>query len=143
MPKPGHAADTAGDTHTTRVRADLTVGSRLLHRVDSFTARTGTAVCAGAAVFIAIIAIFATGFDTHFQAVFATICSGITVAMLFVLQHTHRRAQLATQLKLDELVHAMPKADNRIVHIEASTEQELVEREEARKRMHIALRVDS
>ena len=92
----------------------LSLASQMLHRLEAFTTRSGTATFVGSAVFVVVIAIVASGFNSEFQVGFATICSGVTVVMVFVLQHTQRRSQLATQLKLDELVRAMPQADNRM-----------------------------
>src|SRR5277367_5052898 len=78
--------------------------SRVLHAVDGITTRPGTATIVAGAVVAFWIVIAATGFDETLQFVFGTLCAGITVTMVFVLQHTQRREQTALQLKLDELV---------------------------------------
>ena len=91
-------------------------------------------------VFVALLAIGLTGFDIGLQAVFASVCSGVTVTMVFVLQHTQRRAQIAIQLKLDELVRALPQADNRMVKVETASSEELNRLENERQDIHDALR---
>ena len=113
---------------------------RTLHWVDDRASRSTTSVIAALAAAAALVAIVASGFDPTLQADFATVCSAVTVVMVFVLQHTQRRAQIATQLKLDELVAAMPQADDRIVHVEASTNEELADLDEQRRRRHASLR---
>ena len=116
--------------------------SRGFHHLDEVLSLSGVAAFAMFSVLVAFIGIALRGFDTRLQTGFATISSGITVSMVFVLQHTQRRAQMATQLKLDELIRALPEADNRIVHIEASSNHELVALEEQRLQMHSELRTE-
>jgi len=43
-----------------------------------------------------------------------------------VLQHTQGRQQLAIQRKLDEVLHALPTADNRLISLESASEDDLV-----------------
>ena len=117
--------------------------SRLFHRLDEFTALSGTAGAVIVLVAVAFVAIAAADFDARSQAIFASVSSGITVIMVFVLQHTQRRSQLATQIKLDELIRAIPQADNRVVHIEASSNDELAHLEGQRLHMHAELRSDA
>jgi low affinity Fe/Cu permease len=81
-------------------------------------------------VLITWIVVVLTGFDPDLQVDFATVCSGITVTMVFVLQHTQRRAQQATQLKLDELIRSLPQADDRVVRVEESSDAEIGELEQ-------------
>ena len=86
--------------------------------------------------------IAATGFDEALQFAFATFCSGVTVTMVFVLQHTQRREQTALQLKLNELVRALPLADDRLIGVEMSSDGELVEVERSQLDQHASLRED-
>lgn len=44
---------------------------------------------------------------------------------MFAIQHTQRREQLVTRRKLDELVRAQPKADDRMIRAEDATDAEL------------------
>jgi low affinity Fe/Cu permease len=106
------------------------------------TTRAGVAIVVLVLVLIVWIAVVATGFDADLQLVFATVCSGITVTMVFVIQHTQHRAQQATQLKLDELIRSLPQADDRVVRVEASSDAEIGELEQRVVDHHRAQRVD-
>lgn len=121
---------------------ELPVTSRALHGLDQLTARPATSVVVAVALVAALVGIVSSGFDPALEAEFATVCSAITVTMVFVLQHTQRRAQLATQLKLDEIIAALPDADDRVVHVESSGDAELGELIAARQAHHAALRSD-
>ena len=122
--------------------ARLPAASRMVHRVDEHAARPLTSVLVAVGLIAALVLIAVSNFDTKIQADFASVCSAITVLMVFVLQHTQRRAQIATQLKLDELIAAMPQADDRIVHVESSTNDELASLVEERREHHASLRDD-
>ena len=56
--------------------------------------------------------------------------------MLFVLQHTQTRQHAALQLKLDEIPHALPSADDRLINLEAAPAGDRL----AVERRHSALR---
>jgi low affinity Fe/Cu permease len=116
--------------------------SRLLTRLDAQTTRPGLAIVIAIAVLVTWIAVAVTGFDADLQVAFATVCSGITVTMVFVLQHTQRRAQQATQLKLDELIRSLPQADDRVVRVEESSDAEIGELEQRVVDHHRAQRTD-
>ena len=94
------------------------------------------------AVIATWVVVLIDDFDTEIQLAFATVCSGITVTMVFVIQHTQRRAQQATQLKLDELLRSLPQADDRVVKVEASSDAELDELEGRVVEHHRAQRAD-
>jgi low affinity Fe/Cu permease len=84
--------------------------------------------------------IVATGFDEQIQFAFGSVCAGVTVTMVFVLQHTQRRAQSALQLKLDELVRAAPLADDHLIGVEVSSDDELLDLEQRHLEDHSAIR---
>jgi low affinity Fe/Cu permease len=114
--------------------------SRVLHSVDSLTSRAS----ASAAVFLitmaALGAIGAVGFTSTLQFAFVTFAAAITLVMVFVIQHTQNRQLLALQIKLDELVRALPDADDRFVHVERGSDDELQELETRHVEHHAALR---
>ena len=62
------------------------------------------------------------------------------MVLLFALKHTQNRQQTALQLKLDEIIRALPGADNHLVQIERAEEQELGEREREQIMVHESLR---
>ncbi len=75
--------------------------SRAVHRVNEMTTKPFIAVWVALAVVAMWIVIIATGFNEHIQFAFGSVCAGVTVTMVFVLQHTQRRSQSALQLELD------------------------------------------
>ena len=117
--------------------------SRALRRVDEMTTRPFIAVLAGGLVVGAWVAIALAGFDDDLQFGFSTVCTGITVVMVFVLQHTQRRQQVTVQLKLNEIVRALPTADDHLIGVEASSDAELVQLGESHLERHAALRDDT
>ena len=58
---------------------------------------------------------------------FAAVAGAVTLVMVFVLQHTQTRQQEALHHKLDEVLHALPEADDRLIRLETASNSELVE----------------
>jgi len=114
--------------------------STCLHVVGDITSRSSvaTAVAAGVVVFLLVLA--RAGFPESWQFGFSTVAAAITLVMVFVIQHTQYRQQLATQLKLDELIRATPRADDLLVHVEAADEAELVALEKDQIDHHSSVR---
>ncbi|HEY3725175.1 MAG TPA: low affinity iron permease family protein [Acidimicrobiia bacterium] len=138
MPAP-HPVERPGDLPPAPNRP---VTSRALTRFDAVTTRAGVAIVALVWVVVVWVLVVGTGFDPDLQLAFATVCSGITVTMVFVIQHTQHRAQQATQLKLDELIRSLPQADDRVVRVEASSDAEIGALEQRVAEHHRAQRVD-
>jgi low affinity Fe/Cu permease len=116
--------------------------SRAVHRIGDVATRPLIAIIVGALVVAFWIVIVATGFDHDLQLVFGTVCAGVTVTMVFVLQHTQRREQTSVQLKLNELVRALPRADDHLIGVEASSDGELADLEQTQRDHHAAIRDD-
>jgi low affinity Fe/Cu permease len=114
--------------------------SRLLHLVDRATSRAVTAfgVVIAVSAFLVVSAFW--GYPPSWLRVFYTVAASVTLVMVFVIQHTQSREQTATQRKLDELIRALPQADDHLVHIEAASDQELIERERSDMEHHGAVR---
>ena len=114
--------------------------SRVLHVVGDATARAGVAagVALGVAAFLVTLGV--AGFPAAWEAAFSVLASSITLVMVFVIQHTQGRQQLATQLKLDELIRSSPQADDLLVHIETAHDDELIEREQGQIDHHTSMR---
>ena len=100
-------------------------GSWLLHRVDRAASRPviAIAVVALAAAWVAVSAVL--DFPTKAETVFQTLVAALTLAMVFVIQHTQSRLNVATQRKLDELLRAAPAADNTVISLEHASDDEL------------------
>lgn len=115
--------------------------SRLLHVVGDVTSRASVVATVAVTVLVSAVALCVLGFPEAPVAAFATASASVTVVMTFVIQHTQSRQQLATQLKLDELVRSSPDADDLVVHLESADDDELIERERQQIDHHVAQRV--
>jgi low affinity Fe/Cu permease len=51
----------------------------------------------------------------------------VTFLLVFLIQATQNRSEAAVQLKLDEIVRAIDKADNRLIGIDQRSETEIIE----------------
>lgn len=100
-------------------------GSRVLSAVDRWTSRpqSGLIIAAAAAAWIVLSAV--TGFPDALERIFQVLVAAVTLGMLFVIQHTQARQQAATQRKLDEILHALPEADDALVRLEHGSDAEL------------------
>jgi low affinity Fe/Cu permease len=107
----------------TTVEEPAAQASRALHWVGEIA--SGERVAASvAAVVIGWLTIYAIcGFPTWMATTLEVLAASITLVMVFVIQHTQRRRQFATQLKLDELVRSLSGADDAVAGIEANDEE--------------------
>ena len=79
---------------------------------------------------VAIVLVWlATGPVFHFsdtwQLVINTGTTVVTFLMVFLIQHAQNKDTRAIELKLNEIVAAMPGASNRMIDVEALSEEEL------------------
>jgi len=102
-----------------------TAGSRLLYRVDRWASRPATALVALAGVMAWLLLSLAAGFPGRWETVFQTLVAALTLTMVFVIQHAQARQQAATQRKLDEILKALPGADNALLSLEHASDDEL------------------
>jgi low affinity Fe/Cu permease len=139
----------SGSSRSKRAEARATVAERsarfgvlstVLHRVGDATSRAGVAVGVAIAVVAFLVVLARVGFPESWQIEFATVAAAITLVMVFVIQHTQNRQQLATQLKLDELIRALPDADDHLVHVESADDAELVSLERDQIEHHTSVR---
>jgi cobalamin biosynthesis protein CobD/CbiB len=86
-------------------------GSRLLHGLDQLAARPFLALAVVAADSVWVIASAALGFPASLDSVFQTLVAALTLAMVFVIQHTQEEEQQAIQDKLDEIMRALQHDD--------------------------------
>jgi len=114
--------------------------SRLLHTIGDVASRASTAGLVTVGVLVFVVALGLDGFPTRWEDVFAFVASAITLVMVFVIQHTQSRLQVATQLKLDELIRAAPRADDLLIHIEAADDEELIALDQDANDQHTAIR---
>ncbi len=116
--------------------------SRVLHWVDYATAKPITAVVVLVFILVFGVALAIAGFPATWETAFAAVCAAITTVMVFTIQHTQSREQAAIQLKLDELVRALPGADDHLVHVESGDDAELEELERRHLDHHVAVRAE-
>lgn len=108
-------------------RRHATPGSRWIHRISDAT--THSAVSVG--VLGAVIVWTAVGgvydFPEWWANTLYAVSAAVTLVMVFAIQHTQARLELATQRKLDELLRSHPDADNRLIAAEIASDAELAE----------------
>jgi low affinity Fe/Cu permease len=112
-----------------------TIGSRWLYRVDHYTSLPVVAMTAGILLLVAFIVGIALGFSSGWVIAFETGTSTVTLAMVFVIQHTQSREQAATQRKLDELLRALPEAQSDLIMLEEASEETMNEVEQGQRNL--------
>jgi len=99
--------------------------SLLLSWAGRYASRPPAAVfvvtAAGAWIIVSVVA----GFPARWETIFQTVVAALTLAMVFVIQHSQARHQRATQRKLDEILLAMPGTDNALLTLEHASDDEL------------------
>jgi low affinity Fe/Cu permease len=111
--------------HLARRTAQLPASSRILYRIDHHTSRPSASVV----VVGALVALLVLGAALGFPSGWVTGCgigmSGATLVMVFAIQHTQGREQAASQRKLDELLRAIPGAEERLMMLEEAPDDVL------------------
>ena len=114
--------------------------SRILHWIGEGTSRASTAGLAMLLVLAFGVVLIVMRFPTNWESTFSVVASAITLVMVFVIQHTQSRQQIATQLKLDELIRAAPRADDLLIHVDSADDEELIAMDQEGIDQHSALR---
>jgi low affinity Fe/Cu permease len=113
--------------------AQLPVTSRALYRIEHYSSLPAVALTITAAVVCLVAAVAVLGFPNHWVAVFEVSASGVTLVMVFAIQHTQGREQAATQRKLDELIRALPGADESLMMLEEASRQVMLDVEQGQR----------
>jgi low affinity Fe/Cu permease len=104
-------------------------GQKLERWSRAVTAWTGSSWAFGAAVAV-IVVWLVTGplfrFSDTWQLVINTGTTVVTFLMVFLIQRAQNKDSLAIQLKLNEIVAAIPGASNRLIDVEDLSEAELM-----------------
>jgi low affinity Fe/Cu permease len=66
--------------------------------------------------------------------------AAVFLGMLVVIQHTQARQQAGTQRTLDEILHALPEADDALVRLEHGSDAELRAAADAHREVREAAR---
>ena len=99
--------------------------SVLARRIATLSGRPAVFLLALAAVVLWGLSGPLFGFSNTWQLIINTTTTIITFLMVFVVQHTQNRDGEAVQAKLDDLIMALRKADNRLIGAEQLTGHEL------------------
>jgi low affinity Fe/Cu permease len=99
--------------------------SLLLSKADRYASRPAAVVIVLAAAGGWLVASVVAGFPAQWETIFETVVAALTLAMVFIIQHTQARHQRATQRKLDEILLALPGTDNALVTLEHASDAEL------------------
>ena len=121
--------------------AQLPAASRTLYRIEHDSSLPAVALAITVAVRVCLVAVVAVlGFPSHWVAVFEVSASGVTLVMVFAIQHTQGREQAATQRKLDELIRALPGADESLMMLEEAPREVMLDVEEDQRDVVSVLR---
>src|SRR3954471_18915188 len=105
------------------------VGERFENLSKVITQFTGSTTAFGLALGVVIVWILlgpVFRFSDTWQLVINTGTTVVTFLMVFLIQRAQNKDSLAIQLKLNELVAAMPGASNRLIDVEDLSEAELM-----------------
>lgn len=116
---------TAGRERLARRTQHLPGASRQLYRIEHYTSQpTATLiVVVGIATVITVGAAY--GYPLWWFDAFTTSASAVTLVMVFAIQHTAAREQTAIQRKLDELLRAVPEAEQGLMLLEEAPDDAL------------------
>jgi low affinity Fe/Cu permease len=101
-------------------------GSRALHLIDRLASRPLLAVLVVTLDLAWVLGSIISGFPSRLETIFQTVVAAVTLAMVFVIQHTQAREQVATQRKLDEILRSLPEADNALIAFEDASDGEII-----------------
>ncbi len=120
-----------GERHPlARRTAQLPTTSRWLYRIDHHSSRPSASVVVVGILLCLLIAGAVLGFPSGWVIGSEVGMSATTLVMVFAIQHTQGREQAASQRKLDELLRAMPGAQERLMMLEEAPDavlQDVVE----------------
>jgi low affinity Fe/Cu permease len=114
--------------------------SRVLQSLDAITSRVSATVVVVIILLAFNVVLAARGFLSSWQVDFATASNTVVLIFLFSFKHTEHRGLTALQLKLDEVIRALPEADDHLVQIERAEESEIGVREKEKSSVHESLR---
>lgn len=103
----------------------LSRGSRTLHSISRYSSFPAAALIVAIAVVLGVAAGAVMHFSSRWNIAFTTAVSAVTLVMVFVIQHTQSRGQTAIQRKLDELLRALPEAEDGLIMLEEASHDAL------------------
>ncbi|MEA9987248.1 low affinity iron permease family protein [Subtercola sp. RTI3] len=97
----------------------------MLHTIGLVSSHSAAGLIATAAIILWVLFGIMVDFPGWWDNVLYIVSSSVTLIMVFAIQHTQSRQQSATQRKLDEILRAMPGADDRLIAVEQAPDGEL------------------
>ena len=94
--------------------------------ITRWTGSTGAFACALGVIVVWALLGPVFGFSDTWQLVINTGTTIVTFLMVFLIQRAQNKDSLAIQLKLNEIVAAIPGASNRLIDVEDLSEDELM-----------------
>ena len=101
--------------------------SWVLHALDRLASRPSIAALVVALDLLWVVFSARFEFPPRLESVFQTMVAAVTLAMVFVIQHTQARQQVVTQRKLDEILRALPEADRSLITLETAPDDKIHE----------------
>lgn len=99
----------------------------MLYQIEHYSSLSSIAILIMVGVIVVVGVVAGFDFPSKWVAGFEVASSAGTLMMVLVIQHTQGREQSATQRKLDELLRAMPEADDSLMLLEEAPEQVLLD----------------
>lgn len=122
-----------------RKTSQLPTLSKVIYHVDHYTSMSIVVMAFTMALLAMLVLGAILGFPHSWVVTFDVAVSSMTLFMVFTIQHTQSREQVATQRKLDELLRAMPGAAESLMMLEESPTEFMLEVEEVQREMRADL----
>jgi len=108
-----------------RRTSQLPVTSRVLYRINHHSSRPSASVVVVGLLALLLVVGAILGFPSGWVTASEVGMSSVTLVMVFAIQHTQGREQAASQRKLDELLRALPGAQERLMMLEEAPDSVL------------------
>jgi low affinity Fe/Cu permease len=119
-----------------RRTAQLPATSRWLYRIDHHSSRPSASLVVVGLLLCLLIVGAVLGFPSGWVIASEVGMSATTLVMVFAIQHTQAREQAASQRKLDELLRAIPGAQERFMMLEEAPDDVLQNVVEDQRGLH-------
>jgi low affinity Fe/Cu permease len=113
--------------------SQLPIWSRILYKIEHYTVLPAVALTVSVAAIGLVVVLVILKFPSHAVAAFEISISSVTLVMVFAIQHTQGREQAATQRKLDELIRAVPGADESLMMLEEAPRNVMLDVEDEQR----------
>jgi low affinity Fe/Cu permease len=124
-PEPAYSREEAGLTRAEGRQRQVPVFERWSAAITRAVGRPKAFLIAATVVVAWAVSGPVFGFSDTWQLVINTGTTIVTFLMVFLIQQTQNKDNLAVQLKLNELVAALDGASNRLIHVEGLSEEDL------------------